>query len=62
MLNHALGDHDEEWLDAMADITELLNKHLFDEFGNYCHHTATVENHVIFDRTFNPVDYLSFII
>ena len=30
----------------MADIRELPNKHLFDEFGNYHHHTANVENHL----------------
>ena len=47
MLNHALGDHDEEWFDAVTDITELPNKHLFDEFGNYRRRTATVENHII---------------
>ena len=46
VLDHSLGDHDEEWFDAVADITELPNKHLFDEFGNYRRHTANVENHV----------------
>ena len=47
VLDHALGDHDEEWFDAVTDITELPNKHLFDEFGNYRRCTATVENHII---------------
>ena len=47
VLDHALGDHDEEWFDAVTDITELPNKHLFDEFGNYRRRTATVENHII---------------
>ena len=44
--DHSLGDHDKEWSDAVADIMELPNKHIFDEFGNYCHRTANVENHV----------------
>ena len=46
VLDHSLGDHDEEWFDAVTDITELPNKHLFDEFGNYRRRTANVENHV----------------
>ena len=46
VLDHSLGNCDEEWFDAVADITELPNKHLFDEFGNYRHRTANVENHV----------------
>ena len=46
VLDHALGDHDEEWFDAVTDITELPNKHLFDEFGNYRRRTAIVENHI----------------
>ena len=46
VLDHSLGDCDKEWFDAMADIRELPNKHLFDEFGNYCRRTANVENHL----------------
>ena len=46
VLDHSLGDRDEEWFDAMANIRELSNKHLFDEFGNYRRRTANVENHL----------------
>ena len=46
VLDHSLGDRDEEWFDAVTDITELPNKHLFDEFGNYRRRTANMENHV----------------
>ena len=46
VLDHSLGDRDEEWFDAVANIAELPNKHLFDEFGNYHRRTANVENHV----------------
>ena len=46
VLDHSLGNHDKEWFDAMADITELPNKHLFDEFRNYRHCTANMENQV----------------
>ena len=46
VLDHSLGDRDEEWFDAVANIRELSNKHLFDEFGKYRRHTANVENHL----------------
>ena len=46
VLDHLLGDRDEEWFDAVANIRELPNKHLFDEFGNYRRRTANMENHV----------------
>ena len=46
VLDHSLGDRDEEWFNAVTDVTELPNKHLFDEFGNYRRRTANVENHV----------------
>ena len=46
VLDHLLGNRDKEWFDAMADIMELPNKHLFDKFRNYRHRTANVENHI----------------